>query len=352
MLSPIPSSVAELTPAWFSEIFDADVTAVEVLDAHSGTTGRALVRLESSSSEIPATAFVKLRPFDPDQHAFLTMVGLGVSEAQLYASVGGELPVRVPGVYHSACQQADGSFIMVLEDLTASGCRFCSAEDDDVVGVAESLMDELALLHGAYWGQDLSWLATHAMTPSSGPDQAEKQKMGAMIVQSALDQFSATMPPTFSALGEFYVQRHADIVALGLEGDRTLIHGDSHIGNLFVDNGRTAFYDWAAAMRLPGMRDVAYFFCNSLPTEIRRAEENALLARYRGSLGAQGIVLSDEQVHDQYRIFAVSSWIAATTTAAMGSKWQPAEVAMRATQRATQAIEDLGVVDFLHERIS
>jgi len=37
----IPARVEDLTPEWFSEILDSPVGGVEILDAHSGTTGRA-----------------------------------------------------------------------------------------------------------------------------------------------------------------------------------------------------------------------------------------------------------------------------------------------------------------------
>ena len=42
---PIPIEVSELTAEWFSQVLDSDVTAVDVIEAHSGTTGRARVRL-------------------------------------------------------------------------------------------------------------------------------------------------------------------------------------------------------------------------------------------------------------------------------------------------------------------
>lgn len=52
------------------------------------------------------------------------------------------------------------------------------------------------------------------------------------------------MPPVFRYLGDLYAARALDIVALFNDGERTLIHGDTHSGNLFVDAGRTGFYDW------------------------------------------------------------------------------------------------------------
>src|SRR6202020_3212297 len=97
------------------------------------------------------------------------------------------------------------------------------------------------------------------------------------FIQLGLDQFADELGPTFRAFAELYIARSGDVIALFSEGEHTLIHGDDHSGNLFVDGRRTGFYDWAVAARAPGLRDVAYFMCNSLPVETRRAEEDSLL---------------------------------------------------------------------------
>jgi aminoglycoside phosphotransferase (APT) family kinase protein len=346
----IPSAVDDLTPEWFTEILDTPVDAVHILDAHSGTTGRARVGLTASSSDVPDTVFVKLQPFAEDQRKFLRQIGLGVAEARLYAEVGSQLPVRTPRVWHAAYEESDGSFVMVLEDLTASGCRFPTPSDDDIVEVAGSAMDELAILHAAFQGRDLEWLRTPSGMRRK-PADAETASRRAQFIVSALDQFADDMPAVFRRLGDLYASRSLDIVALFAQGERTLIHGDTHSGNLFVDQGRTGFYDWAVAGRGPGVRDVGYFLCNSLPIDTRRAEEESLLARYRGALARHGIELDAVTAHEQYRLFAVYSWIAAASTAAMGSQWQPIDVSLAAMASTTQAIEDLDSVGLLEERL-
>jgi hypothetical protein len=50
------------------------------------------------------------------------------------------------------------------------------------------------------------------------------------------------------------------------------------------------------------------------------------------------------------RLFSIYSWIAAVSTAAMGSQWQPVEVTRPALIGTTAAIEDLDVV-VLNERL-
>ncbi|CAN5532228.1 phosphotransferase [soil metagenome] len=345
----IPAVVDDLQPSWFSEVLGHSVTAVDVLDAHSGTTGRARVGLTGSSG-LPGSVFVKLQPFSDEQRTFLRKVGLGVAEARLYEAVGSELPVRIPRIWHSACDPADGSFVMVLEDLTASGCRFPAQGDPDMLEVATSLMDELALLHATYRGSDLPWL-----TPPDGmrrkPSDAELATRRTYFIQLALDKFGDEMGLAFRALAEFYIDRSGDVIGLFGQGEQTLIHGDDHSGNLFVDGGRTGLYDWAVASRAPGVRDVAYFLCNSLTVETRRAEQDSLLARYRNRLAARGWMLDADTVAQQYRLFSIYSWIAAVSTAAMGSQWQPFEVAHAAMVTTTQAIDDLDAVGLLNERL-
>jgi aminoglycoside phosphotransferase (APT) family kinase protein len=345
----IPAAPEDLTAAWFSEVLGSSVSGVQLLDAHSGTTGRALVGL-TGAADLPDTVFVKLQPFTPEQRGFLRKVGLGVAEAQLYEAVGAELPVRIPRVWHSSCDPADGSFVMVLEDLTASGCRFPSPADDDMVDVAASLVEELAVLHATYRGNELAWL-----TPPDGmrrtPTDSEMATRRTHFIRMGLDQFGDEFGPAFRALAELYIARSGDVVALFDAGERTLIHGDDHSGNLFVDGDRTGFFDWAVASRAPGVCDVAYFLCNSLSIDVRREQEGPLLGRYLAALAANGWTLDEGIAHEQYRIFSIYSWIAAVSTAAMGTQWQPVEVTRPALLSTTAAIEDLDVVGLLNERL-
>jgi aminoglycoside phosphotransferase (APT) family kinase protein len=345
----IPARTDELTAAWFTEALGEPVHGVRILDAHSGTTGRARMELTASSA-LPATVFVKLQPFAEQQRKFLRQIGLGVAEARLYAEVGNELPVRSPRVWHSEYDASDGAFVMVLEDLEASGCRFVTPSDDDVVDMAASLMDELAVLHAAYQGRELPRLRT-ASGMRSKPQDPEIAQRRAQFIVSAVDQFAEDMPPVFRRLGELYAKHSTDIVALFNDGERTLIHGDTHSGNLFVDAGRTGFYDWAVAGRAPGVRDVAYFLCNSLPVQTRRAEQDALIGRYLSALADHGVTLDRGTADTQYRLFSVYSWIAAASTAAMGSQWQPLDVCRAALVSTTQAIEDLDAVGLLESRL-
>jgi len=159
--------------------------------------------------------FVKLQPFLPEQRQFMRATGLRVAEARLYAAVGNELPVRVPRVWHSSFDDAEAQFVMVLEDLVASGCRFPGPDDADVLAVTTSLFDELALLHATYWDRELPWLGTHVLSTRSSKEQRKKIGGATAIVESALDQFAGYMPPAFRELGELYAARSREVAAMG-----------------------------------------------------------------------------------------------------------------------------------------
>ena len=258
-------------------------------------------------------------------------------EARFYASLAGELPVRLPRCLHA---EVDGdAYIMVLEDLDACGCTYRSDP--------ESTVEQLAHLHAAYWESprfdgDLAWVPERAgFGKSDGKDPAAAAAAGHFI-HVALDTFAHEMPPVFRAIGELYASRTADILDLWDQGERTFIHGDPHAGNLFTDKGRTGFYDWAMCSHSPGVRDVAYYLANSVSTDERRASEGHLLDHYRHTLDAAITA-------KQYRLFTVFSWVSFTSTAAVGSRWQPSDRAIAAMERATRAVEDCDSIGLLKE---
>jgi hypothetical protein len=339
----IPVEVSDVTASWLTEVLGRTVTSVEVVDRHSGTTGRArLLGRDEHGHAVPL--FVKLPPFDERQRRFVDAVGLGVAEARFYRDLAERVPVRVPEVAFAAFD-ASGRYVMVLEDLVASGCRFPSPSDgaDEVVAVVDSLVDEFARLHGAYWEDpllrgELSWLRDGARQAFEG---------GGRYIGRAVEQFADAMPPVFRRLGELYVEHTHAFARLYGEGPLTLVHGDPHFGNLFVDRGRTGFFDWAMAMCRTGMWDVAYVLVNSVPTEVRRAHETRWLDRYRSELARAGVELDAATIWEQYRLLAVYSWSSATSTAGVGSRWQAEAVGQGGMTRATTAVDDLDSVTLL-----
>ena len=123
---------------------------------------------------------------------------------------------------------------------------------------------------------------------------------------------------------------HADCVAeLLAAGTPTLVHGDSHIGNMLRQGDEPILIDWAMVSAAPGIRDVAYFVGNSVPPEVRRGHEQELLRRYLAALAERGVEIPYDEAWDRYRLQMVTGWISAVATAGMGDALQPIEIGMQ-----------------------
>jgi hypothetical protein len=344
--SVIPDRPDAVTAEWLSgalatSIRDAEVTKVEVLDQHSGTTGRMRLRLRyARASDGPETVFVKLAPFDESQRKMVAATDMGRREARFYDGPAREAPLRIPQPYFSAYGDDPNEYVMVLEDLIASGCTFTNRLEPHGADRVGQLIDSLARLHAVFWNDDrfddeLSWI-----------QPAMRGPFGAKLIGNARDQFADQFPPVFSALCDLYVEHHARIAELWDEGEQTLIHGDTHAGNQFVAGNQVGLYDWAVISRSPGIRDVAIYLGNSCPSELREEGQEEWLGLYRRVLVESGVDAPPAEVlWNRYRMGVLYAWVAATTTASMGSKWQPIEVGMTGMTRATDACSSLETVE-------
>jgi len=351
----IPVEVGDLTPEWLTDALQAHapgavVEAVSVLDTSSGTTGRARLGLTSSDERIPSRVFVKLPPFTPERRVMVNMVGMGVSEARFYEEIAPWLPVRTPRALHAAHDLEDNGYIMIFEDLSLAGARQPTQEEPDAFDFASQVMGAMASFHAHMWmsprllsGGDLHWLADRNRGGASEEGQA--------IMRMGLAAFGDQMPPVFHQMAEIYIDQNARLSEVLFEGPYTLVHGDTHIGNMLRDEQGPILLDWAMVRQGPSLRDVAYFIANSIPHEVRQKHEEDLLRTYLAALAGHGIEIPWNEAWDSYRLQTVSGWIAASTTAALGDALQPLDVSMRATERSNLALEELDVVPLLRKKL-
>lgn len=338
----IPNRPEDITPERISEAFasrhpGAEAAKVSVVDAHSGTTGRARLRIEwKDRAGAPTSVFAKLAPTDPLQRQMVVSTGMGKREARFYSELASDLPVRVATPYASAWNEDGSGYLMLMEDLAESGCTFPSWKGPEIPETARGMMDSLAQLHAHFQASprfetDLAWI-----------EPPMRSDIGPLLVKSAVEQFGDEMPRAFHEMARLYLEHTNALSDLLDEGTPTLLHGDSHLGNLLLDGDRVGFVDWACTAKAPGMRDVSYFLSSSVPTELRRAEERSLIARYlEGLEGAGGRAPSFDEAWRQYRLCAACGWIAGSVTAAVGDRMQALEIGMRSMKRATDAIADL-----------
>jgi hypothetical protein len=354
-MAQTPISLEEISASWLSEVLSerypgTQVSSLSLEDAHAGTTGRALIRLQYDHNPgLPEHMFVKLPPTDELQRQFVVEVGMGRREAGFYRELADSLPIATPRCFYADSNAAGDRYIMLLENLEERGCSFRNASENYSLDYLRSVLAAFARLHAMFWNSprfstDLDWLQPPEFHP-----------MGPILVQRALEEYSASMPAVFTALGELYVNHASDIHELWNRGTPTLVHGDCHDANLYFDphykdGGGPGFLDWALVSRTSCMRDVAYFLAGTPTPEDRRLHQDELLDFYFESLQAEGVTGLDRvALQQQYRWHVAYIWVGAATTLAMGSEWQPVDYVLGTLQRLNLAVADSACVEALSE---
>jgi aminoglycoside/choline kinase family phosphotransferase len=95
---------------------------------------------------------------------------------------------------------------------------------------------------------------------------------------------------------------------------RSLIHGDAHVGNFFVDaNDDPGMADFQCVQRGHVTHDLSTFIGSALDVEDRRAHEQAILRRYLQRLEERGVTAPDfEEIWLGYRrhyLYALFVWL-------------------------------------------
>ena len=360
--SAIPGGVADVTPAWLTRALQpcAEGVVVSCVDATglaSGTTTRARLALlfegPGQRADLPGTMFVKLAPLDLRTRLFVGLLGLGRSEVAFYRTARQGLPVRAPQVYFAAAARHGTRFVLLLEDLVASGCRFADITSPSDPVRARAVMQALAKLHAAYWESprlhgDLAW----SRSSPKDPIFRVGRFLSDVSLRPALERFGELVPGELQAAAGFVSRQRLALEALWVRPPLTLIHGDAHLGNLFFDGAEVGFLDWQVVQRGQGLRDVTYFLTNSLSVETRRAHGEDLIRVYLASLAEAGAPpVPFSLAWEQHRLHALYTWISAIVTAAAATL-QREGVVRAGLERSSAAVMDLDSLGALRERVS
>ena len=280
-IAPLPSDPSEVTPDWLSQALSerfpgTRVREVEVLEIHHGTNSNARLGVTYDEGPgLPETFFLKMLPLDPERRATIEQTGMGRREALFYRHLADDVPMRVPRPYVAQLDESDGSFVLLLEDLDASDCTLADPATGIDVQQAAAAMSDYAALHvrfaeEAARREHAGWV-THMDANSD---------MGIWMLQYGLDHHRDKLRDGYAEMAQLYIDRRPELDEVWLRGPTTVLQGDSHVGNLFLDAGRVGFLDWGLIQLGTPMRDVGYFITMALSPEDRRAHERELIRRY------------------------------------------------------------------------
>ncbi|KAL4731734.1 hypothetical protein ACLX1H_000716 [Fusarium chlamydosporum] len=281
----LPALPAELTPGWFSSKLGYKIKSVENTRNIWGTASKLFYTItyeDVSSEDSPKNICVK-GVFDPKMiEAQPWTVSLAQREAEFFSKVAPTINHMIfPKGWWSGTSEKQG--IAIMNDLVSEGCTFPAEVAAYSVDKVKNGVEQLAGLHAQYWGQsqeDHPWIWNNydpAMTfmcrswnevvRRPGRPQLPEYLMDGTRCNEALDRYYAERNPRF----------------------RTLLHGDTHIGNIyFTADDRIGFLDWSAFHYGSCFHDVVYHMTAMLSVEDRRAHEMDILDHYLETLHRLG----------------------------------------------------------------
>jgi hypothetical protein len=351
-MSRFPSTPEAITPDWLGAALavrfpGVRVATIRVAARSDGTNQNARLRVEyEHRAGAPSSFFGKFPPSRERQRELVRRSGMGRREVAFYARLAPDAPMRVPACFVATHDPESGAFVLLLEDLEATGCRFPDAERGVSLAFAERAMDAYAALHARF-----ATPAARAHFPIEPMPRMYEYGVG--MLQHALATRRDALATGFATLAELYVDATAAIHDAWEAGPQSLIHGDGHATNLFEDAGRPGFFDWGLFACGPALRDVSYFLCMSLDVERRRAHERRLLERYLAARAQAGdsppgidAAWAAHRLHASYTVPAAAP--AAIQPPGDGLQQRYARVFV---ERASAAVDDLDAVGALRAAI-
>ena len=352
----IPSSPQAIDAGWLSGALQARVPGVtvsrvdveRVVDATNANATMSVVH--DAPDRLPNRLFVKMAPVDPDRRARLDWASMADRETRFYRDLTVPLSIAVPDVYAAELDDDTGEFALVMEVLGTGRTRM-----PDLVGGLDpallgATMGEFADLHARYENlatreSEVPWLTRSGRTSD----------YGARLLRAGIDGGAALAPP-FVAVAERYI-RDRDLLQDAWElGPATVLHGDGHIGNVFVDERvtppRIGFFDWGLMTIGSPMRDISYLLAMTLSPADRRANERRLINEYLEARRRHGAApIAGDDAWFWHRLQSAYTVVASCQSIVPRPDESPGRSAFAAAfvRRAEEAVADLGALDAIDE---
>lgn len=291
---------AALNPAWLTMALvpvsgGNRVTAVETVEVirTMATKVRFRVRFEGSD----------------DWHAFCLKAFLDVDaataqggsttviEADFYGQLAPHVDIRVPACVSAIVDREGQQGIIIMRDLIVDGARFCSALEAFTADEAAQSLEQIAGLHakGALL-QRFPWIRRRiAML-------AEARYVPQPLLQEMLNGPRGEGLPDRTRDAGLLIEAMRALAARDGERPQTLVHGDSHAGNIYRTAEGAGLIDWQLLQSGGWALDVAYHINAVLDSSLAEREERRLLQHYLDTMRSLGTDTPDpETAWAQYR---------------------------------------------------
>lgn len=325
-----------------------------------GQLARLQLRYDGQAAGAPGTVILKIPSQYPENRAVGDHFNFYEREGRFYGQLADKVPVRTPRAYWNHLDPDTGSFGMLLEDL---GDRTMISQIAGVNGPRAAVaLRTLARLHGTWWSSpllsDLDWMPRLDAPINLAAGQQYRDAWPRFV-----ERIGDAVGADGLELGERTQRVFEDLLRSGIdEAPVTICHGDFRADNLMFDDradadDAVAVLDWQISYRGPAVTDVAYFLCQSLTVEERRAHEAELVRGWHDELAdtvrrEHGITLEGyplELAWEQYRRASLGTTVYAVS--AMGAmdlaNERGRELATAMAVRSFTAVLDLDAAELL-----
>lgn len=287
---PLPIEPEGVTTDWLQRALGVPIAHSRIEDVILGTSTKIRVRLDSGGA-LPDTLIVK---GGFEEHS-PKMKEMYANEIAFYRDVQPAVPIRSPRCWfaRSDTDPASHQSIVIMEDLVAAGVTFLHAQRPQAFEPIARRMRALARFHAATWND-----------PGFSPGGRWSWTMGRFDDWSVVYMKRYLIPdvwqhyvdsPRGAAVSvrfhdrEWMERAFVDLKRIEAEGDVCLIHGDTHLGNLYIEaDGTPGFLDAQVARASPFM-EVSYHITCACDLADRAYWEQALLTIYLETLAASGV---------------------------------------------------------------
>lgn len=300
----LPLAVDEVDAAWLSRAFGRSHPGIMVSEAHvtevmPGASTKIWMTIAydpaGEQAGLPQSIVLK-GGFEAHSRS---MAYMHENEARYYDEIQPLTEINTPLCLFAGTDRQAGQSIVVLEDLRPLSPIFCHATRPLDYGQCAAFLDGIARYQAQWWnspdledGGRFDWILPQLRHLSQGGYRS-RVLQPELWTKEVWDKFLAL--PRCAAIPRALHDHGRLQQALLALGERqaampvTLCHGDTHLGNLYIEkDGRPGFLD-AQMRRAPWPMDVAYHIVAALDIEDRRRWERSLLNHYLSALRRHGV---------------------------------------------------------------
>lgn len=311
---PLPIEVDEITADWLTAAFRTRAPGVtirdfEVVDTIFTTCSKLRLRLDRDEAAlaagIPETVIVK----GGFQEHGRKLYQMHWREVRGYRDVYPEIPLPHPRTFFAEFDDARRQGIIIMEDLVAKGVEFCHASKPQSHEQVARRLTMLARFHAASWdspmikpGGKFADLPDFFDVMQDFFDDKASPENWRRFVESPRGAAASVrfhdrdwMVQSWQAM-----RRYSDSLP------HSLLHGDIHLGNLYIEQDGTPGFLDTLASHGPPLMEISYHIAASIDSADRPRWEGALIQHYLDEAKAAGAPVPgfDEAMH-QYAVFQI-----------------------------------------------